>query len=189
MSGAAKVGEDKERRYVASEGAEQLLTFVLEEQEYALDIASVAQVVRMVAITRSPKAPEAVVGMINVRGKVIPVVSLRRLMGLAEKTYGLNDHLLIVQAGNRMAALLVDMVREVLIVPAASLEPPIKVAPRVMRNLAAVAKLGDRLLLVLDLVKALSFLEEENERVLTDVGPWQERMQELFAEMTRSARA
>jgi purine-binding chemotaxis protein CheW len=187
MSGAARV-EDKERRYVASEGAEQLLTFILEEQEYALDIASVVQVVRMVAITRSPKAPEAVEGMINVRGKVIPAVSLRRLLGLPEKAYGLNDHLLIVQAGERMAALLVDMVREVLIVPAASLEPPVKVAPRVMRNLAAVAKLGDRLLLILDLVKALSFLEDDSERSQTEVGPWQERLQELFTEMTRAAR-
>lgn len=57
----------------------QLLTFKLDDQEYALDIANVVQVVRMVALTRAPKAPEVVEGIINVRGKVVPVVNLGAL--------------------------------------------------------------------------------------------------------------
>jgi purine-binding chemotaxis protein CheW len=127
----------------------QLLTFKLDEQEYALDIANVVQVVRMVAVTRAPKAPDFVEGMINLRGRVIPVIDIRKRCGLPVKRYDLNTQLLIAQAEGRAMALMVDAVSEVLTMPASSIEPPAHIGPQ-MENLKAVGKLGDRLLLILD---------------------------------------
>ena len=131
------------------DGGIQLLTFKLDDQEYALDIANVVQVVRMVAITRAPKAPDFVEGMVNLRGKVIPVVDIRKRCGLATKPYDLNTQLLIARADGRMMALIVDVVSEVLTMPTENIEPPSQIGPE-MENLAAVGKLGDRLLLIID---------------------------------------
>jgi purine-binding chemotaxis protein CheW len=148
----------------------QLLTFKLDDQEYALPIANVVQVVRIVAITPMPEAPDIVKGVINIRGKVIPVIDTRRRFGLPARPYDLNTHLLIVQHDGHMMALMVDIVSEVLTMPASSIEPPLEIGPR-MENLSAVGKLGDRLLLILDLDKMLTFEEGKRmERILAQLG-------------------
>ena len=146
----------------------QLVIFKLDDQEYALDITNVVQVVRMVAITPMPEASEVVEGVINVRGKVIPVVDVRRRFGLPPKPYDLNTRLLITRWDGRMMALIVDVVSEVLAMPTSNIEPPSEIAPQ-MERLSAVGKLGDRLLLILDLGRALTFEEEPRlEAVLMD---------------------
>jgi purine-binding chemotaxis protein CheW len=127
----------------------QLLTFKLDDQEYALNIANVVQVVRMVAVTRALKAPAFVEGMINLRGRVIPVVSLRQRCGLLNRPYDLNTQLLITRTDGRMMALMVDVVSEVLTIPADCVEPPDQIGAD-MEHLLAVGKLGDRLILILD---------------------------------------
>ncbi len=132
------------------EGDLQLLTFKLADQEYALDIGNVVQVVRMVAVTRAPKAPPHIEGMINLRGKVIPVINLRQRCGLRDEPYDLNTQLLIARFNGRMLALMVDVVSEVLSVAQDGIEPPDQIGPQ-MKYLSAVGKLGDRLILILDL--------------------------------------
>lgn len=127
----------------------QLLTFKLDEQEYALDIANVVRVVRMVAVTRAPRASDAVEGMINLRGKVIPVVDIRKRCGLPVKEHDLNTQLLIAQASGHMVALTVDVVSEVLTMPVANIESTQNVGAE-MEFLSSVGKLGDRLILILD---------------------------------------
>ena len=128
----------------------QVVTFCLDEQEYALDVANVVEVVRMVAITKSSQAAGAFVGMINLRGLVIPVLNLRQCLGLPDKAISLDDQLLIVQVGERNAALIVDSVEEALIIPADRLASPQHIAAELAQDLDAVAKLGDRLLLIID---------------------------------------
>ena len=146
----------------------QLVTFKLDDQEYALDIANVVQVVRMVATTPMPEAPKIVRGVINVRGKVTPVIDVRKRFNLPSKTYDLNTQLLIVQMGGRLMALIVDAVSEVLTMPAGSIEPPSEIAPQ-MERLSAVGKLGDRLLLMPDLNRILTVQEETRlKAVLSD---------------------
>jgi len=146
----------------------QLVIFKLDDQEYALDITNVVQVVRMVAITPMPEASEVVEGVINLRGKVIPVVDVRRRFGLPLKPYDLNTRLLISRWDGRMMALIVDVVSEVLTMPTSNIEPPSEIAPQLER-LSAVGKLGDRLLLILDLGGILTFEEKSRlEAVLAD---------------------
>jgi len=146
----------------------QLVIFRLDDQEYALPIANVVQVVRIVAITPMPEAPEIVKGVINVRGKVIPVIDVRKRFNLSAKPYDLNTQLLIAQMDGRMMALIVDVVSEVLTMPAGSIEHPSEIAPQ-MERLSAVGKLGDRLLLMPDLGRILTFEEERRlEAVMAD---------------------
>ena len=148
----------------------QLLTFKLDDQEYALPIANVVQVVRIVAITPMPEAPDIVKGVINIRGKVIPVVDTHRRFGLPARPYDLNTQLLIAQNDGHMMALIVDLVSEVLTMPASGIEPPWEIGPQLER-LSAVGKMGDRLLLILDLDKMLTFEEGKRmERILAQLG-------------------
>ncbi len=144
---------------MTNSGDLQLLTFKLDNQEYALNITNVVQVVRMVAVTRAPKAPDFVEGVINLRGRVIPVISLRRRCGLIDKPYDLNTQLLIARVtdarasdahnNGRMMALMVDVVSEVLSITADCIVPPDEIGAD-MEHLLAVGKLGDRLILIVD---------------------------------------
>jgi purine-binding chemotaxis protein CheW len=136
----------------------QLLTFKLDDQEYALNIANVVQVVRMVAITRAPKASHGVEGMINLRGKVIPVLDIRKRFGLASKPYDLNTQLLIAQTNGHTVALTVDVVSEVLTMPLSNVEPTSAVGAE-MEFLSAIGKLDDRLILILDPKAVLAGIE------------------------------
>jgi len=148
----------------------QLLGFRLDDQEYALDVGEVVQVVRMVATTRAPKAPEVVEGMINLRGRVIPVINLRKRFSLPPKPLSLDDHLLIAQTDGRVMALLVDVVSEVLNIPASTLDSAEEVGPQLSEFLSAVAKLGDRLVLILDLNRVLTLDEERRlDRALAQI--------------------
>jgi purine-binding chemotaxis protein CheW len=127
----------------------QLLTFKLDDQEYALNIANVVQVVRMVALTRPPKASDCVEGMFNLRGKVVPVIDIRKRYGLPTKPHDLDTQLLIAKANGHTMAISVDVVSEVLTLPMDSIEPLEQIGPQ-MGSLAAVGKVGDRLILILD---------------------------------------
>ncbi len=127
----------------------QLLTFKLDEQVYALDISNVVQVVRMVALTRPPKAPLYVQGMFNLRGKVIPVIDIRKRCGLPDKPTDIYTQLVIAQSGGHTLALTVDVVTEVLTMPAANIEPPDQIGSD-MEYLQAVGKQGNHLILILD---------------------------------------
>lgn len=143
--------ESNNRKSVAQKKTEtiQLLTFKLDNQEYALDIGNVVQVVRMVALTRPPDAPDYMEGVFNLRGKVIPVINVRMRYGLPSKPHDLDTQLLIAKANGHMLAITVDVVSEVLTIAIDNIEPPEQIGPD-LRYLKAVGKVGDRLILILD---------------------------------------
>lgn len=130
-------------------GSLQLLTFKLEDQEYAFKASSVVQVTRMVAIVRPPQSSDLIEGIFNLRGKVIPVVNLRHLFGLPAKPHDVNTQLVIAQSDTHTMALAVDTVSEVLTLSSAHLEVPEQIG---FHNnfLSAIGKLGSRLILILD---------------------------------------
>ncbi|MBN1314726.1 MAG: purine-binding chemotaxis protein CheW [Anaerolineales bacterium] len=134
-----------------------------------MDIKTVVQVVRMVAITRAPKAPKVVEGVINVRGKVIPVLNLRRRLELPTIPYGSNNHLLIARSlaangkkNGRVMGLIVDSVNEVLTVPDNQIDTSLDIGMEGAEYLSAVGKMGDRLLLILDPNSLLTMEEEKS---------------------------
>jgi purine-binding chemotaxis protein CheW len=88
----------------------QLVAFTLNRQPYALRLASVWQVLRMVEVTPLPKAPEIVLGVLSLHGTVLPVLSMRRRLGLTEVEASLTDQLIVADAASRRVALVVDAV-------------------------------------------------------------------------------
>jgi purine-binding chemotaxis protein CheW len=138
----------------------QLLVFNLDEQRYALPLSDVERIVRAVEITPLPKAPEIVLGVINVRGQVIPVVNIRKRFRLPEREITLNDHLIIAQTSRRAVALLADRAGHVLEVLENKIISAKKILPA-MDYVEGVIKLEDGLILIHDLEKFLSLEEEK----------------------------
>ncbi|MGR3177461.1 MAG: chemotaxis protein CheW, partial [Candidatus Anammoxibacter sp.] len=138
----------------------QLIVFILDEQKYALYLVDVEKVVRTVEITSLPKAPGIVLGVINVQGKIIPVLNIRKRFSLPERAIGLNDQLIIAHTSKRDVALFVDSVQNVLeysqqnMTDAGSIQPD-------MEHIDGVLKLDDDLVLIHDLSKFLYPEEEE----------------------------
>src|SRR5262245_16324348 len=90
--------------------ANHLLVFTLDEQRYALRLSAVERVVRAVAITPLPKTPEIVLGVVNVHGRVLPVLNLRKQFGLPLQDIELSDRFIVARTAHRSVILIVDTV-------------------------------------------------------------------------------
>ncbi len=135
----------------------QLVTFSIGEEEFGVDILKVQEIIRTMEITKVPRAPEFVEGVINLRGKVIPIIDLRRRFGLASKTHDKNTRIIVIEINNMIVGFVVDAVSEVLRIPTSTVEPPPPVVAGVESDyISGVGKLQDRLLILLDLDKLLS---------------------------------
>ena len=134
---------------VREAGRRQLVVIRLGDREYGLATEVVVQVLRMVAIRPVPESPPWIAGVVNLRGRTTPMVDLRTRLGLPARTPGPGDHIVVVRSGDTTLGLVVDAVLEVLEVTDGQVEPPGDAAgPGGV--VAAVARAGDRLLLVLD---------------------------------------
>lgn len=143
---------------VATESLLQLASFELAAEEYAVDIASVQEIVRMTTVTRVPRAPSFVEGVVNLRGKIVPVIDLRRRFGLASLEATKATRIIIVEVLGKTVGLIVDAVREVLRLGSEAIEPtPDLVTNRVdTAYFKGVGKLEDRLIILLDLNRLLT---------------------------------
>ncbi len=137
-----------------------LVVFVLAGQRYAVHLSTVERSVRMVEITPLPQAPDIVFGVINLQGRIIPVLDLRSRFRLPERRPGLNDQLLIARTARRTVALVVDRVADVIDSPAGEEIAPATIVPG-LEYVAGVVKLPDGLLFIHDLDGFLSLEEEE----------------------------
>jgi purine-binding chemotaxis protein CheW len=133
-----------------SSEATQLVVFKIDKSEYALPVAQVGEILRMVAIAPVPEAPEWLPGVINLRGRVIPVIDLRIRLGLEHVPVGVNTPILVAEADGQTVGLVADSVTELLTVPLDAVEPPDELAGD-GNTIEAVARAGDRLLLIFDL--------------------------------------
>lgn len=138
----------------------QLLVFHLDAQHYGLPLACVERVVRIVGITPLPKAPEIVLGLINVQGRVIAVVDARRRFGRPRREPTLSDSLIIARTPARAVALAADSVAGVIECPATEAVPAQAIVPG-MEYVEGVAKLDDGMVLIHDLGRFLSLDEEQ----------------------------
>lgn len=128
----------------------QWLTFRLEGGEYALDIRDVIEVLSMVALAPMPQAQPWLAGMLNLRGRVMPVIDLRRRLGLAPRPYSLDTPIIVVRQADRPVGLIVDEAVEVLTLPDQALSDPDALAGPA-HAVRAIARLADRLIMLLDL--------------------------------------
>lgn len=141
----------------------QLVSFELEGEEYGVDVLKVREIIRMPTITKMPNTPDYVDGIINLRGSVMPIVSLRRRFGLFESERDHNSRILVMEVGDGTTGFVVDAVAEVIRISSAEIQPP----PTISQGNAAqdcitgVINHADRLLIVLDLNKL--FCDEEKQ--------------------------
>lgn len=145
-----------ERR--VAERSAQLVAFSLHGQRYALPLSAVERVIRAVEITPLPKAPDIVSGVINIQGRVVPVVNFRKRFRLPERDVGPSDQIIVARTAARTVAFAVDATHGVVECPAERLVAPAAIVPG-MEYVAGVAKLDDGLLLIHDLEKFLSLDE------------------------------
>lgn len=141
-----------------------LVVFDIEGQRYALPLNEVERVLPMVAVSPLPKAPAVAIGVINLHGRIIPVLDVRRRFGLPSRDYGLTAHLLVARTIRRSLALPVDEVLGVRSVATDTVTPPDGILPGI-GHVAGIAALVDGLLFIHDLE---TFLSLDDERRLTD---------------------
>jgi len=138
----------------------RIVVFALDEPRYALLLSAVERVVRAVEITPLPKAPEIVLGIINVQGRIIPVIDVRQRFRLPTREMKLDDRFIIARTSRRQVALVVDSVtgfRELTEREIVNTEQALPFADYVK----GVAKLEDNLVLIHDLDQFLSLDEEK----------------------------
>jgi purine-binding chemotaxis protein CheW len=135
----------------------QLVTFSIADEEFGVDILKVQEIIRTMEISKVPRAPGFVEGVINLRGKVIPIIDLRARFGLAHKDPDKNTRIIVIEITEVIVGFVVDAVSEVLRIPASTVEPPPPVVAGVdSEYISGVGKLENSLLILLDLDKLLS---------------------------------
>lgn len=152
---AANMGEANAER---KEGdiIHHLVTFTLGKEEFGVAIGSVQEIIRATDITAVPGAPGHVRGVINLRGKIIPVVDLRKRFTLPAAEAGDAQRIVVVELGEKRIGMLVDGVSQVIKVPAGVVEALPEEATTVNENyISGVGKLENRLIIMLDLNRSL----------------------------------
>jgi purine-binding chemotaxis protein CheW len=148
---------------------DQVVVFRLGNEVYGVDIAVVREIIRMQPVTKVPGAPAFVEGVINLRGKVIPVIDLRKRFGLSASEYTKHSRISVVEIDQRAIGLIVDAVAEVLRIPTSAVEPPSGFITSVDSSyLRGIAKLDQRLIILLNLDHILTRVETGALHVLGD---------------------
>jgi purine-binding chemotaxis protein CheW len=147
--------------------ADQIVIFYLDGQQYALHLSAVARVVRVVEVTPLPKAPEFVLGVVNLQGRIIPVFNIRQRFRLPERELNLSDQLIVAQTSARTVGLVVDSVMGVVDLAGPELVGAHHILPE-LEYIEGAAKLEDGIVLIHNLEQ---FLSLEESRALDQVMP------------------
>ncbi len=148
--------ESKEEHY---QPEKQVVVFELDNQQYAIDIIQVYEMERLkeIVISPVPKAPEFVEGIINLRGEAVPVINLRKKLGIEQKEIDKRTRIIIVKLENKVIGLLVDGVSEVVDITESSISlPPDEITDISTRYLTGVAKVENRIILLLNINEILT---------------------------------
>ncbi len=148
----------------------QYLTFTLDNDEFAVDIFKVREVLEFTSVTRVPRTPEFMRGVINLRGKVVPVIDLRLKFGLTRTETTIDTCVIITEVEVRgektVLGALADSVQEVIELEAKNIEPPPHMGTRVNIDfISGMGKRDEKFLILLDIDRVLS--EDETRAVAT----------------------
>ena len=148
----------------------QIVIFELSSEYYGVDIAAVQSIIKIQPITKLPHTPEFVEGVTNLRGKVLPVIDLRKRFGVIARDVDRNSRIIVVSFDQNEVGMIVDEVSEVVTVPAGCVEAAPAIATTVDSTfIKGIAKLGsnsgssqqeERLVILLDLAHVLSTKEQ-----------------------------
>ncbi len=154
--------QDMDSNQKASPG--QYLTFQLDSEQYGVPIESVREINRVGEITPVPKTPGYVKGVMNLRGKIIPVVNLRVKFGMKEQAYTRDTCIIVIDAAIGQLGMIVDAVKEVVDLPENQIEPaPILGHTQTLSFVRGMGKLEDRVIILVDILSA--FTRDQMEQV------------------------
>lgn len=164
----------KEAKAAIVEDTMQIVTFQVGSEEYGLDIRSITEVVRPLKITLLPRMPEFVEGVVNLRGVIIPIVDLRKRFALAKSIDNRRTMRMMITKGvvhgapGELLGLVVDSVNEVLQVPKKEIGPAPEAATGEHAGfITGMGKVGDRLIILIDITRILS---QQERSALTEAG-------------------
>lgn len=141
----------------------QLVSFNLAQEEYGVDVLKVREIIRMPTITRVPNTPHYVEGVINLRGKVIPIINMRKRFSLADAEYDKQTRIMVMDVGGELMGFIVDAVSEVIRISSSEIQPsPAVVSSGIDQEcIAGVINQAERLLVLLELEKM--FTQDERQ--------------------------
>jgi purine-binding chemotaxis protein CheW len=151
--------EKKESPTGGEAGSEELLQIVafrVGSEEFGLDILRVQEIIRHQHLTRVPNSPDFVEGVINLRGQVIPVIALGKRFGVEQLPHNNQSRIVVLEVQGMVLGFIVDSVPEVLRIPASAVVVPPRFGKVEREYVSGVAKLDDRLLILLDVDRILS---------------------------------
>ncbi len=136
----------------------QLVSFKLEHEEYGVNVLKVREIIRMPSITRVPNTPNYIEGVINLRGKVIPIISMRKRFNLPDGEISSQTRIMVIDMEGELMGFVVDAVSEVIRIAESEIQPPPAVVNSAVEQecLAGVINQTDRLLFFLNLEKLIS---------------------------------
>jgi len=143
----------------------QLVSFMLADEEYGVEVLKVREIIRMPTITKMPNVPQHVEGIINLRGKVIPIISMRRRFGLVENQNNSQTRIIIMDVVGSLTGFIVDAVSEVIRIHSSEIQPP----PSMVLSggigqefITGVFSHAERLLIIMDIDRMFSEDERES---------------------------
>lgn len=139
----------------------QIVSFSIGDEEFGLDILNVQEINRVTSFTKIPESPDFVIGIVNLRGEIIPVIDMRTRLGIPSVPPDKDTRIIIVELDKTVIGFIVDKVNQVIRITRDAIEPP----PQIMhlaknKMVSAVVKLESRLLLLLDLDESLALNEK-----------------------------
>jgi len=139
----------------------QLVTFRIGHEIFGIDILSIKEINRMMEITRLPRAPAFIKGVINLRGKILPVIDMRKRFHLEPRDPDRHTRIIIIERGEKLVGIIVDEVLEVLRIPAGIVDPPPPFVAGIDTTfIRGVGKLDEMLLILIDIDKLMSTPEK-----------------------------
>jgi purine-binding chemotaxis protein CheW len=142
----------------------QLVSFELDKEEYGVDVLAVREIIRLPDITKMPNTPDYVEGIINLRGTVVPIISLRKRFNLMDNEASRSSRILVMETSGGLNGFIVDAVAEVIRISSSEIQAPpaITLGNAAQECITGIVNHVERLLVVLDLNRLFS----EEEQVL-----------------------
>ena len=140
----------------------QLVSFHVGEEEFGLDILRVQEIIRVQQFTRVPNSPDIIDGVINLRGKIIPAISLRKCFGLEDLAPDKQTRIIVVEVKGTVVGFIVDAVSEVLRIAPSTIEPPPRLGRVHKEYVFGVGKINERLVILLDIESLIADSEKLN---------------------------
>lgn len=154
--------QDRDARRVQRNDSLQIVSFKLDDDEYGVEITKVKEIILHEGVTKVPQMPDFIVGIINLRGNVIPVIDLRERFGLARSERDDQTRIMVTRMESRIVGMIVDSVSQVMKIPKSNIQPPPStIAGLAGKYLQGIGKIDEKMIMLLDIERIMS----ANERV------------------------